>query len=102
MGTSAPTEPREQAVPPASLATKIQAAEEGGWQREPLGGSLTVSLKPHLLAFPIGEGVPRSRDEGDRREQCDGGVVHGKERPGAGDKLKLQETGGQDEQVAEG
>lgn len=24
------------------------------------------------------------------------------ERPGAGEKLKLQETGGQDEQVAEG
>lgn len=102
MGTSAPTGAQRTGCSSCFLGNQNPSCRGGGWQREPLGGSLTVSLKPHLLAFPIGEGVPRSRDEGDRREQCDGGVVHGKERPGAGDKLKLQETGGQDEQVAEG
>lgn len=33
-----PLEPREQAVPPASLATKIQAAEEGAGRESPLEG----------------------------------------------------------------
>lgn len=78
-----PLEPREQAVPPASLATKIQAWGGGQLterQREPLGGSLTISLMSHLLAFSIGEAVPRSRDEGIGGNSLMGGVVHGKER----------------------